>query len=116
MAGITHPSATHTHQAPARRKRSRGSCTPRLPALPHDHEGFGTRGGTRSFMIMKLPRPRRTLQLRGAAAQLGGGGGAAVAQELLAAPGLLVFADGGGGLAQCVQRAQEAAVGLVLPG
>src|SRR5690606_8549576 len=43
------------------------------------------------------------------------GGGAAVAQELLAALGLVVLADRGGGAAERVEGAQEAAVGLVLP-
>ena len=41
--------------------------------------------------------------------------GAAVAQEGPAAFGLVVLADGGGGAAEGVQGAQEAAVGLVLP-
>src|SRR5260370_37843091 len=58
----------------------------------------------------------RAPRSRAAAAQGGSGCGTAVAEELVAALGLVVFADGAGGPAQHVQRAQEAPVRLVLPG
>src|SRR3954462_2240165 len=71
---------------------------------------------------MRANRPTTTLFATAPNASFGFGGllpgrpvGGELAGELGAAFGFVVFADGGGGAAQAVEGAQEAAVGLVAP-
>src|SRR6266536_3862352 len=58
----------------------------------------------------------RASPFRSGAREYGGGLRARVGKELLASPRLIILADAGGRPAEQVQRTQEAAVRLVLPG